>query len=272
MVVPSLVTSRAGVPLAIEMFRQLGVAATIDAQVLVKQRQRGLRASQLVESLVALWLAGGDRCQALSARLGYPLPAATTVRDFLEAFPADDLSPWQAGPKAAIPEESAPRPGLRQATRTLVTGLQQAAPVATATLDVDATLLESHQDAATIAYAGTQGYQLVVVLWAEQDVILHDEFRDGHVPAGCGNQRLLERAVAQLPAGITQLRLRGDHAPYETAVLRWYEAHGIAYAIRAARRVAASSPVNQRVNRPRIERRGIGPPQAAAARASACNM
>jgi hypothetical protein len=36
----SLVTGRAGAPLPIELFRQLGVAATIDAQVVVKQRQR----------------------------------------------------------------------------------------------------------------------------------------------------------------------------------------------------------------------------------------
>jgi hypothetical protein len=239
---PSLVTSRAGVPLAIELFRQLGVAGAIDAHVTVKQRQRGLRPAQLVESLIALWLAGGDRCQdlmalredeALSTLLGYPLPAATTVRDFLDAFHGHDLPLWQAGAKAVIPQESAPLVGLGRANQILGAGLQQGAPVATATLDVDATLLESHKDTATVAYDGTQGYQPVVVVWAEQDLIVHDEFRDGHVPAGCGNQRVLERAVAQLPAGIAQIRLRGDSALYETAVLRWCEDRGIEYAISA---------------------------------------
>ena len=34
----------------------------------------------------------------------------------------------------------------------------------TPTLDVDATLVESHKDAATVAYDGTRGYQPVVVL------------------------------------------------------------------------------------------------------------
>jgi post-segregation antitoxin (ccd killing protein) len=239
---PSLVTSRAGVPLAIELFRQLGIAAAIDTQVAVKQRQRGLRPSQLVESLIALWVAGGERCQdlatlredhALATLLGYALPAATTVRDFLEAFHADDLPLWQAGPTAAIPAESAPLRGLGTANHTLVAGLQRGRPVPTATLDVDATLVESHKEAATVAYDGTRGYQPVVVVWAEQDVIVHDEFRDGHVPAGCGNPRLLERAVAQLPAGVTQVRLRADSALYETAVLRWCESHGIEYAISA---------------------------------------
>ena len=108
------------------------------------------------------------------------------MRDFREAFPLDDLPLWEAGPKATIPAESAPLVGLGPANRTLVAALQQGAPEATATLDVDATLLESHKDAATVAYDGTRGYQPVVVLWAEQDVILHDAFRDGYVPAGAG--------------------------------------------------------------------------------------
>jgi len=239
---PSLITGRAGVPLVIELFRHLGVAATIDAQVAVKQRQRGLQPSQFVESLVALWTSGGDRCQdlttlredqALATLLGYALPAATTVRDFLEGFHADDLPLWQVGPQAAIPAESAPLAGLGQANRTLVAALQRQAPERTATLDVDATLLESHKDAATVAYDGTRGYQPVVVLWAEQDVIVADQFRDGHVPAGCGNVGVLAQAVATLPPGIAQLYLRGDSALYETAVLRWCEAHQIEYAISA---------------------------------------
>jgi len=241
---PSLVTGRAGVPLVIELFRQLGVAQAIDAEVAVKQRQRGLSPSQLVESLIALWVSGGDRCQdltalredqALATLLGHPLPAVTTMRDFLEAFHVEGGPLWAAGPEATIPEESAPLAGLGRANRTLVAGLQRGARERTATLDVDATLVASHKDAATVAYDGTRGYQPVVVLWAEQDVILHDQFRDGHVPAGCGNLRVLQQAVANVPQGITAIRLRADSALYETAVLRWCEdpQHPVAYAISA---------------------------------------
>jgi Transposase DDE domain group 1 len=239
---PTLVTGRAGVPLVIELFRQLGVAAAIDAQVPVKQRHRGLSPSQFVESLIALWVSGGDRCQdltmlredqALATLLGHPLPAATTMRDFLEAFHVENGPLWTAGPQAAIPLESAPLAGVGLANRTLVAGLQRGARETTATLDVDATLVESHKDAATVAYDGTRGYQPVVVLWAEQDVILHDQFRDGHVPAGCGNVRVLEQAVGNLPQGITEIALRADSALYETAVLRWCEARQIPYAISA---------------------------------------
>ena len=241
---PTLVTGRAGVPLVIELFRQLGVAQAIETHVAVKQRQRGLPPSQLIESLIALWASGGDRCQdlamlredqALATLLGHPLPAATTMRDFLEAFHAEGGPLWTAGPHATIPLESAPLAGLGLANRTLVAGLQRGARETTATLDVDATLVESHKDAATVAYDGTRGYQPVVVLWAEQDVIVHDQFRDGHVPAGCGNLRVLQQAVGNLPHGITQIFLRADSALYETEVLRWCEDtdHPITYAISA---------------------------------------
>jgi DDE family transposase len=72
-----------------------------------------------------------------------------------------------------------------------------------------------------------------VVLWAEQDVILHDQFRDGHVPAGGGTVPVLEQAVAHLPPGVKRLARRADSALYATAVLRWCEDQRIAYAIRA---------------------------------------
>ena len=65
--------------------------------------------------------------QALATLLGHPLPAATTVRDFLEAFHVEDGPLWAAGPQATIPRESAPLAGLDTANRTLVAGLQRGA-------------------------------------------------------------------------------------------------------------------------------------------------
>ncbi|MEX5215663.1 MAG: IS1380 family transposase [Nitrospiraceae bacterium] len=241
---PRLVTAHAGVPLVIELFRRVGAAQVIHAEVRIKQRQRGLTSAQLVETLVALWAAGGDRCQdlttlradaALAALLGFELPAATTMRDFLEAFHVEDPPLWRVGEKAAIPEESAPLAGVGAANRRLLAAVQHQAPQGTATLDVDATILEAHKHTATVAYEGTRGSQPVVVVWAEQDVVVHDEFRDGNVPAGCGNVRILERAVANLPPAISQTFVRGDSALYEQDVLAWCEApeRRIGYAISA---------------------------------------
>jgi hypothetical protein len=241
---PTLLTAHAGVPLVIELFRRVGAAQVVTAQVRIKQRQRGLTSAQLIETLIALWVVGGDRCQdlqtlradaALATLMGYELPAATTMRDFLEGFHVEESPLWRAGEKATIPEESTPLVGLGAANRRILAAVQQHALQHTATLDVDATILETHKHTAAMTYEGTRGYQPVVAVWAEQDLIVHEEFRDGNVPAGCGNVRILERAVASLPPGITQTFLRGDSALYEQAVLAWCEApaRGIGYAISA---------------------------------------
>lgn len=241
---PTLITAHAGVPLVIELFRRVGAAQVVNDQVRIKQRQRGLMPAQLVETLIALWAAGGDRCQdlqtlradaALATLLGYELPAATTIRDFLEAFHVEAPPLLRTGEKTAVPEESAPLTGLGLANQRILAAVQQPVPQRTATLDVDATILEAHKHTAAVTYEGTRGYQPVVAVWVEPDLIVHDEFRDGNIPAGCGNVRILERAVAALPPGITQRFVRGDSALYEQAVLAWCEEPGreIGYAISA---------------------------------------
>jgi hypothetical protein len=243
-------TAHGGVPLLIEAFRTSGAAAVVDEQVAIKRRKRGLPPSQLVEGLFSLWAAGGERCDdltalredaALALLLGHGLPAPQTARDFLDAF--DEAVPplWQ-GATCQVQGEGQRLQGLAQASRRLIGFLQERRPQAVATIDVDATILESQKRAARWTYDGRTGYQPVIALWAEQDVVLADEFRDGNVPAGTGNRRVVERALAALPSGVAEVRLRGDSALYEQALLRWLEGKGIGYAIGAdlSRELAAA--------------------------------
>ena len=243
-------TAHGGVPLLIEALRTSGAAAVLDASVVIKRRQRGLTPSQLVEGLLALWAAGGERCDdlvqlredaALALLLGHGLPAPQTARDFLEAF--DEAAPplWQ-GERCHVQGEGPRLQGLSAANRRLVAWLQERAPQAVATIDVDATILESQKRSALATYDGRTGYQPVIALWAEQDVVLADEFRDGNVPAGTGNRRVVEAALAALPPELREIRVRGDSALYEQDLLRWLDAKGIGYAISAdlSRELAAA--------------------------------
>src|SRR6516164_7261268 len=154
-----LITGHAGVPGLIEAFRQTGTAAVIDKEIKLKTRKWGLRASEVVQSLLAMWAAGGERVEdldqfrqdnALALLLGHELPAAQTARDFLGQFHAEDLPALQEG-KAPVTAETAPLLGLAKANAELVLDLQCRRSVKTATLDVVA-----------------------------------DEFRDGNVPTGSG--------------------------------------------------------------------------------------
>jgi Transposase DDE domain group 1 len=235
------VTAHGGVPLLIEAFRTSGAAAVVDASVVIKRRKRGLMPAQLVEGLFSLWATGGERCEdlaqlredtALPLLLGHGLPAPQTARDFLDAF--DEAAPplWR-GERCQVQGEGDRLQGLAKASRRLIGFLQERRPQATATLDVDATILESQKRSALATYDGRTGYQPVIALWAEQDVVLADEFRDGNVPAGSGNRRVVAQALAALPAGVDEVRLRGDSALYEQDLLRWLDAQGVGYAISA---------------------------------------
>ena len=59
-------TAHGGVPLLIEAFRTSGAAAVLDASVVIKRRKRGLAPAALVEGLLSLWAAGGERCEDLA--------------------------------------------------------------------------------------------------------------------------------------------------------------------------------------------------------------
>jgi hypothetical protein len=193
-----LITGYAGVPGLIEAFRQTGTAAVIDREITFKSRKRGLSAAEMAESLLAMWATGGERAgdldqfrqdQALALLLGHELPwafspragpvGAQMARDFLAQFHAADL-PLLHGGKASVPAETAALLGLAKANAELVLDLQCRRPITTAALDIDATLIHCDKRAAKRTYDGNRGYQPVLALWAEHDVIVADEFSDGN--------------------------------------------------------------------------------------------
>ena len=52
-----------------------------------------------------------------------------------------------------------------------------------ATVDQDATIIESRKQEALRGYEGERCYQPMLSVWAEMNLVLADEFRDGNVPA-----------------------------------------------------------------------------------------
>ena len=226
----ALITGHAGVPLVIELFRASGAAGVLYAQIQLKQRARGLSVSQTAASLFALSSARPGavrRPQATGERSGpgdavwvTRLRHRTTVRDFLERFHAEDLPLLQAVAAASVPAASAALQGLGAANRQLLVWGQERTPERTATLDVDVSIYETHKRSALSSYEGTPGYQPVTVLWAEKDLIVYEEFRDGNVPAKSGNWRVVRAALEQLPAGIERRFLRGDSGLFEHELLR----------------------------------------------------
>ena len=70
-------------------------------------------------------------------------------------------------------------------------------------------------------YEGGRGYQPMVAVWAEADLVVADEFRDGNVPARQAPLSCAQAAFAALPASVTTRYFRGDSACHEQDLLNW---------------------------------------------------
>jgi hypothetical protein len=111
--------------------------------------------------------------------------------------------------------------GLGRVNADLIAAVQKCTPHKHATLDQDATLVETSKAQSLFCYKSFRAYQPLNTYWAEQGLVLHSEFRDGNVPAGFEQVRVLEEALALLPAGVEKVFVRSDSAGYQTDLLTY---------------------------------------------------
>lgn len=228
-----LATSRA--------FRALGLPGIIEATLSLRKRRRGYEEAQMIESLVLMLTVGGDCAEdikllaedpCLARGLGYAPPKITAIREFLLRFHDEDLAalrPDRAVQKSFIMPGSEPIMAFQQVVAGGVRHIarlyeQQGQAQHSATVDMDATIIESAKAAALPHYEGGRGYQPMLALWAEADLILADEFRDGNVPARQAPLTCAQRAFAALPETITSRAFRGDSACHEAELIAWLSA------------------------------------------------
>jgi hypothetical protein len=114
---------------------------------------------------------------------------------------------------AYIPEETPALEGLGRVNRDLVQHFGERVPdQRLATVDQDATIIESHKREALPTYEGVRGYQPMLAVWAETGLVLADQFRDGDVPAPMEPLEVARRAFAALPSTVQEYYYRGDSA------------------------------------------------------------
>jgi len=236
------ITAWSGLPVLIELMKQLGIAAAID-KIGLRQRSTGFSAFELVSSFALLLAAGGECCddivmlrndKALTKLLGFELPSPSVLLRTLEQFHDEELVNVRPPQGAFIPPESDLLMELGGLYAVQTRAWANNSPdLKRATLDHDATVIESHKREALPHYKGGRGYQPVAVLWAETGLVVADQFRDGNVPAGYSNIDTIERALSNLPVTITERFFRADSACYEQKVLQFLVNNAVGFAISA---------------------------------------
>lgn len=246
------VTALAGLPTYLDLAKVLGLAQSLDKHFGEYATTQGWTASQVVMALVLLQLAGGDCVEDLKileadegfCRIlrrvegeltGLPrseqrrlerrwrkekkrsVPSPSATRRFLNLFQVDETG--RAAGKSWFAPVSPMLTALRLTHRELLARIDTAAPQSEATLDADATLKEVFKQSAHCCYKGYKAYQPLNIYWAEHDVVLHSEFRDGNVPAGHEILRVLQEALESLPEGVKKVYFRSDSAAYQNALM-----------------------------------------------------
>lgn len=248
-------TGLAGLPTYFELAAVAGLRESLGRHVCARGDQ-GWSDAAMVTSLVLLNLAGGDcvddveklagdtgLCEVLERVrwAGLPrrewrrlerrwrrertrsVPSASAIRRYLAWFHDDDAERDRVEGTAFIPPKTEPLEGLGHVNADLLAFLQRHRPRQTATLDMDATLVATDKAQALYCYKGYRAYQPLNTWWAEQQVVVHSEFRDGNVPAGYEQLRVLKESLAHLPAGLDTVRMRSDTAGYQWELLRYCE-------------------------------------------------
>lgn len=247
-------TALAGLPVYMDMARVMDLAGSIDRHVGVrKNSSQGWTDSQIVMALILMNIAGGDCVQDLEVleqdegfrrvllncqwhgksrqqrrklqrrwrkQCKRAVASPSAVFRYLSAFGIDYEA--KAG-SAVIPEPSAHIKGLVHVNKDLLSFVQRCRRQSVATLDMDATLVQTHKSEALYCYKGFSAYQPLNTWWAEQHLVVHSEFRDGNVPAGYEQLRVFKQALECLPSDIEKVQLRSDTAGYQHDLLRYCE-------------------------------------------------
>ena len=168
-------------------------------------------------------------CRALERRWrkekNRSVPSPSAAFRYLSNFhdPEQEKLRKKTDIKAFIPAPNEHLKGLEQINKDICGSLNLVSPQKTATLDMDATLVETNKNNALWCYKGFKSYQPLNTWWYEQGVILHTQFRDGNVPAGFTQLNVFKKALNCLPEGVEKVKLRSDTAGYQHDLLKYCE-------------------------------------------------
>ena len=248
------ITSFAGLFLFLDLFGKIKFDQLINEHVTIRRHGQGWTDAQMITSLVLLNLAGGDcvdDIRILEADDGFckilkknelhglkpkkrkslmkrwrkererTVPSPSAIFRYLANFNNPEQEELRQQGKAFIPTQNKPLKGLARINQELAAFAGFGKIQSTATLDMDATLVPTSKENALFCYKGYKAYQPLNTWWAEQNTVLYTEFRDGNVPAGFEQLRVLKESLNCLPESVKKIQLRSDTAGYQHELLKY---------------------------------------------------
>ena len=241
-------TALSGLMTYLELMQAAGLRSSVERHVRLRERGQGWTDRQMIISLMLLNLAGGEsvsdldlleKDEGLCKMLGEfetcgmrrrerralekrwrverrrRVPSESAVFRYLERFHDVDEESKREAHRAFIAAPNKALEGLGKVNADMVGFVQSRSP------HTEATLVETRKQEALYSYKKHRAYQPLITYWSEAELIVHSEFRDGNVPAGHQQLRVLIEALGRLPAGVEKVMLRSDTAGYQRELLRY---------------------------------------------------
>lgn len=220
-------SSHAGVVLLQTFADQLGVAAVLDEEVHIKQRERGYPEGAAVMSLATNLILGGSCLTDLRVLRGDPgtqalmgvehVLAPTTAGEYIRKFEMGDIC------------------DLRRAVHRLQNRVRPHQTATCCTLDMDSSIYEQacHQKQGAVkAYTGEIGFHPLFAFWEEEGELVFSHLRRGSAHTARNVRWFLRETVKRLPAHLPK-KLRTDSGFYAWGVVAFCETHAMTFSITA---------------------------------------
>jgi hypothetical protein len=220
-------TAKAGIVLLREFVAQIGLPELIDAELHLKQRERGYPESENVLSLCWNAILGGCcllDLNVLRGDAGLPellgvesLMAPTTAGEFLRQFQIGQLC------------------DLQRVNRLAAEGVRPWQTSNRVTIDLDGSLYaqcSTGKQGSRMNYKGEVGYYPLFAFWAEEGEMLQTHLQSGNAGAAPKAVWFLKQALLGVPEGLP-VCLRADSEFYTWPLIEFCEDRKISYSITA---------------------------------------
>jgi len=220
-------SSHAGMALLQGFIEQLGVAEVLDAELKVKQRERGYSESESVLGLAHNLILGGECLSDLNVVRGDPgtqqlmgaegIIAPTTAGEFLRKFDIGDIH------------------DTRRVNKRLQERVRPKQPARCCTLDMDSSIYEQaskRKQGSSKTYTGEIGYHPLFAFWEEEEELVFSHLRRGSAHTARNAVWFLTETLKCVPSELPK-KLRTDSGFYMKGIVALCETNQILFGLTA---------------------------------------
>lgn len=227
-----LITAKAGLLVCDAFQKYIGLPKLIDSTFPKPRSNRAIAHSCYIGTLIQLFHDGGSRLEDVR-ELSDDL-ALQEITDNHNYPSPDAIGDWLRRQGSSNGEEN-----LWEVSKQIFNNIEGK----DFTLDIDTTIIESNKGDAVKTYNGLIGYQPMLGIIAENNIVVFSEFREGNCSPQKGIVEFIERCRENIGNRISYIR--SDSAAFQKSVVKYLTKEGLYYSITAKHTESVVDAINQ---------------------------